>query len=173
MTNFKISIRALEPEDLDLLYKIENDMSIWNIGTNNVPYSKYLLHDYIAANSGDIYSDKQVRLIIELNKNIPVGIIDLVNFDPQNRRAEVGIAILAEYQNNGYGESALNLIEEYSSNVIHIHQLYAFIDTNNIQSLKLFKKAGYSNGQTLKEWTFDGKKYHNAIIMQRFLEKSL
>ena len=41
----KIKLRAIEPEDLEVLYKIENDVRLWNIGVTNVPYSKYTLHD--------------------------------------------------------------------------------------------------------------------------------
>ena len=35
-----IRLRAIEPEDLDLLYLIENDTRLWNVGTTNVPYSR-------------------------------------------------------------------------------------------------------------------------------------
>ena len=55
----------MEPEDLDLLYKIENDESLWSVSTTNVPYSRYVLHDYIANSKNDIFADNQVRLIIE------------------------------------------------------------------------------------------------------------
>ena len=61
----EVKLRAMEPEDLDLLYSIENDMVLWNVGTTNVPYSRYVLHDYIANSSCDIYADRQLRLIIE------------------------------------------------------------------------------------------------------------
>ena len=33
----KIRLRALEPEDLDILYAIENDADLWNVGITNVP----------------------------------------------------------------------------------------------------------------------------------------
>ena len=49
-----LKLRAIEPEDLDLLYRIENDTALWNIGTSNVPYSRYLLHDYVANATNDI-----------------------------------------------------------------------------------------------------------------------
>ena len=58
-------LRAMEPEDLDILYRIENDFELWAVGATNVPYSRYALHEYIASASGDIYTDRQVRLIIE------------------------------------------------------------------------------------------------------------
>ena len=58
-----IYLRALEPEDLDLLYQIENEDEVWNVGSSNVPYSRYTLLNYIANASNDIYVDGQVRLI--------------------------------------------------------------------------------------------------------------
>lgn len=85
----KIRLRALEPEDLDMLYEIENDRSLWNVGATNVPYSRYTLHDYIAHSRDDIYSDRQVRLIVENTDGEAVGIADVVNFDPQHMRAEL------------------------------------------------------------------------------------
>ena len=61
----EIHLRAMEPEDLDALYRIENDIHMWGVSSTNVPYSRYTLHDYIANSSGDIYTDREVRLIVE------------------------------------------------------------------------------------------------------------
>ncbi len=61
----KIFLRALEPEDLDFLYEMENDESLWEVGSTNVPYSRQMLLDYIATACADIYADRQVRFIIE------------------------------------------------------------------------------------------------------------
>ena len=43
----EIHLRALEPEDLDFLYEMENDESLWEVGNTNVPYSRQVLLDYI------------------------------------------------------------------------------------------------------------------------------
>ena len=105
--NRNIRLRAIEPEDLDLLYRIENDSSLWNVGATNVPYSRYTLHDYIASSSDDIYADRQVRLIIETQHGETVGLADLINFSPQHRRAEVGIVIMEPQRRRGYALEAL------------------------------------------------------------------
>ena len=72
-----VNLRAIEPEDLELLYRIENDVCLWSIGTTNVPYSRYVLHDYVANSTGDIYTDRQVRLMIENGAGEVVGIVDI------------------------------------------------------------------------------------------------
>ena len=82
MKNVAVRLRALEPEDLDMLYAMENDHEVWNVGENNVPYSRYVLHDYIANATADIYADRQVRMMVENVDGECVGVVDLVNFSP-------------------------------------------------------------------------------------------
>ena len=164
-----VKLRAMEPEDLDMLYQIENDSSIWHVGTNNVPYSRYALHDYIAHASGDIYSDKEVRLMIDNENNETVGIVDLVNFSPQHQRAEIGIVIKDGCRNFGYANAAIRKIMSYAHDIVHLHQLYAIIEVSNEISLSLFESLGFSQDIRLKEWTFNGTTYTDAVMMQKFL----
>ena len=164
-----VKLRAMEPEDLDLLYQIENDSSIWHVGTNNVPYSRYVLHDYIAHASGDIYTDKEVRMMIDNEKGETVGIVDLVNFSPQHQRAEIGIVIKDGCRNLGYANAAIRKIMSYAHDVVHLHQLYAIVEATNEISLNLFESLGFSRSICLKEWTFNGNTYVDAIVIQKFL----
>ena len=162
----QIKLRAIEPEDLDLLYRIENDAELWNIGTSNVPYSRYLLHDYVANCKNDIYTDRQVRMIVENSEGTAIGVADLVNFDPSNMRAEVGLIILNDYRRQGYGIAVLNHIADYSLRILHLHQLYAYVDVNNTASLSVFQKAGYKVAAEIKDWLYDGKNYHESVLFQ-------
>lgn len=165
----KVALRAMEPEDLDMLYSIENNMELWCVGTANVPYSRYVLHDYIASSSGDIYADKQVRFVIVDDSGNTVGLVDLVNFDPQNLRAEVGIVIVQSCRNRGYGQAALLKISDYATAVLHLHQLYALIRGGNKASERLFSELGFHQSGRLEDWFFDGRKYTEALVMQKKL----
>ena len=164
-----MTLRALEPEDLDLLYQIENNRELWQVGATNVPYSRYTLHDYIATSSDDIFADRQVRLIVENEQGEAVGIADLVHFDPQHQRAEVGIVILPAFRRKGYAAAAIQALCNYAIRIVHLHQLYAVTDQTNVAAVSLFKKEGFTTQNVLSEWLFDGRKYHDAVLMQRFL----
>lgn len=159
----------MEPEDLDMLYTVENDMKTWDIGVTNVPYSRYTLHDYIANASGDIYVDRQVRLIIVNAEGEAVGMVDIVDFDPRHQRAEVGIVIAAAHRRHGYATAAIAAIADYSLRIVHLHQLYAYADSRNEASLRLFQRMGYEVGARLKDWLYDGHEYHDAVFLRRFL----
>jgi diamine N-acetyltransferase len=163
-----VTLRAMEPEDLDLLYQIENDKNLWGVGATNVPYSRYVLHDYVANSSGDIYTDKQVRLMVDCQQQT-IGIVDLINFSPKHCRAEVGMVLMPSYRGKGLGEMILQELAQYAKTVLHLHQLYAVIGVDNAPAIHLFEKIGYSAGRVLTDWLFDGTHYQDAVLMQRVL----
>lgn len=164
-----VTLRALEPEDLECLYEIENDMNLWNVGVTNVPYSKNVLLDYITQSTGDIYTDKQVRLMAENDRGEVVGMVDLMDFSPKHNRAELGLVVKNEYQGMGYAASILRKLFEYAKNIIHLHQIYAFVPKSNESCVKLLQTIEFQENMVLKEWLFDGEKYNDAIFFQRFL----
>ena len=163
-----IRLRALEPEDLELLYRIENDDVLWRVGATNVPYSRYVLHDYIANTRSDIYADRQLRLMIESEERNVVGIIDLVNFEPRHLRAEIGVVVVADSRRQGYASAALRELCRYAQETLHLHQLYAIIDVENTAAVELFRKSGFDIENTLKNWLRMGTDYHDAVLMQTF-----
>ena len=165
----QVILRAMEPEDLDLLYRIENDFDLWAVGATNVPYSRYALHEYMASATNDIYADRQVRLMIEGINHEVIGILDLMDFNPQHERAEVGIVIQRRFRGNGYGKAAMGQLVAYAHSVLHLHQLYAFVSVDNVLCIRLFEGLGFERSSVLKAWLYDGDTYHDAVVMQFFL----
>ncbi len=164
-----VRFRAIEPEDLDFLYSLENDEHVWNVGVTNVPYSRYMLTEFVVSSSADIYADKQVRLMVENEEGEAVGMADVMNFSPDHRRAEVGILVGEAFRGRGYATAILSKLSKYALRTLRLHQLYAVVDSENEVSLRLFEKGGFSRGSILKQWLFDGKNYHNAVLMQKIL----
>lgn len=162
-------LRALEPNDIELLYQIENDSREWVLSATNMPYSREFLANYILSTTGDIYIDKQVRLVISDENDAPVGLVDLQNFDPKNLRAEVGIAILPDHRGRGLAVRALTELLCYAASTLHLHQVYAIIPVNNAASIAMVRKCGFLHQNTLKDWVFDGNIYQDALFFQRIL----
>ncbi len=165
----KVKLRAMEPEDLDVLYRIENDLKLWDVGVTNVPYSRFLLHEYMSNITGDIYTDRQVRLIVENNNHDVIGMADIINFDARHCKAEVGIVIEKPYRHKGYGKETLLQLADYSLRFLHLHQLYAYVSTNNHSAISLFTKVGFRSSATLTDWLYDGSSYYSAVLMQLVL----
>lgn len=164
-----VRLRAMEPEDLDFLYAVENDHTTWSVGNTSVPYSRYVLHDYIANAVNDIYADGQVRLVVENEGGEAVGLVDVVNFDARHRRAEVSLVIHREHRGKGYATATLNRLHDYALHTLHLHQLFAIVEEGNAASLSLFRKLGYDGENRLCEWLYDGVGWHDALLLQRLL----
>lgn len=172
LANHIIALRAPEPEDLSVIYKWENDTTLWNYGSTIAPFSRYILKEYIASGGGDFYQTRQLRLmIIDKQTNICIGMVDLFDFDPFHRRAAVGVLIDTDWQQKGIALHALNLLDAYAFRFMGIHMLYAHVPESNIASSKLFHKAGYETKGILKDWIRIADRYENVAIMQRLKHK--
>lgn len=161
-----ISLRALEPEDLDFLFSAENDESFWEISGTQIPYSKYVLKKYIENAHQDIYEAKQYRFVICNTKNIPVGMIDLFDFNPQHKRVGLGILILKEYQAKGYGPEALEMLIDYAFTYLNVHQIFVNISAENDNSIALFEKFNFEKIGIKKDWIFANDKFKDEILYQ-------
>lgn len=162
-----IHLRALEPEDLDFLYKLENNPSVWEISGTTTPYSKHVLKQYLENAHRDIYDVKQLRLCI-CKKDTVVGLIDLFDFDPQNHRAGIGIVVLEENErNNGIGTQAISLLCDYAFSTLGLRQLFANVVEGNEASIHLFQKMGFMKVGIKKDWIFSNGSYKNEVLFQK------
>ena len=164
-------LRALEPDDLDILYDTENDKSLWKYSNTSSPFSKHSLKKFIENSHLDIIEHKQVRLVLSDENNLPFGFIDLFKYDMTNKRAGVGIIIFEKYRSRGLGSISLDLIENYVKKYIPIHQLYANISSENIESIKLFEKHNYLKVGNKKDWIYYNNKYFDELLYQKILDK--
>lgn len=166
----KINLRPLEPSDIDILYAWENDTSIWEVSNTKIPFSRHILAQYLMEAAKDIYETKQLRLVIENENSEPVGAVDLFEFEPYHLRAGVGILIHnTSERNKGYASDALNALTKYALEILGLKQLYANITSDNVNSIHLFEKTGFTQSGVKKDWikTFEGWK--DEIIFQKIL----
>lgn len=163
----KINLRALEPEDLEFLYQIENNESFWEVSHTQTPFSKYLLKQYLENAHLDIYESKQLRLLIEeKSTKKQIGMIDLFDFNPQHKRAGIGILIHPNYQQQGFASEALSLLINYTFSYLHLHQLFANITTDNKNSISLFTKHNFKKVGIKKDWIFSEGIFKDEILFQ-------
>ena len=161
-----IRLRAPEPEDLELMYRMENDPTLWSVGNTLLPYSRHTLRLYIEQSAHDLYAERQARFVIETCHGEAIGMIDLADYSPHDARAEVCIGLLGEQRGKGIAGEALALLKEYSFRYLNMHQLYAYIPTEHTASKKLFEKAGFEHTCTLKNWKRDEEKFIDIMLYQ-------
>jgi len=154
LENNKIRLRALELEDLKLLYQWENNSDIWEVSHCQKPFSLFVLRQYLENSHLDIYESKQLRLVIELkDTQEAIGLIDLFDFDPFHNRAGIGVLLHSSiHRQKGYASEALETLISYCFKTLQLHQLFCNITTSNQSSIDLFCSKNFEITGTKKQW---------------------
>ena len=162
----KISLRALEPSDIEVLLKIENDDRYWKYANRTEPYSRNLLQKYIEQQKQDIFEVRQKRFAISLETLNTLGFVDIFDFEPMHRRAGVGIFILDKYRGIGIGRKSVTLLGEYAKTHLNLNCIYANIAKENTTSINLFESCGYEKIGLKKEWNYYENSFHGEYLYQ-------
>lgn len=163
-----IILRAPEPEDLELLYKWENNSSYWVHSNTITPFSKFTLKRYLENSHKTIFETGQVRFMIDLaSGEQTIGTIDIFEFDAFHSRAGVGILIAEEeYRRKGYASMALKCLTGYCFDTLHLHQLYCNILEDNCGSMDLFGKVGFTRIGIKKDWVKTSEGFLDEYMFQ-------
>ena len=129
-----IRLRAVEPDDADLLYAWENDCALWAVSGTTEPFSREQMARFVERQlgGGDLLHTGQLRLMIDTKPTLlssekprTVGTIDLFDYDPVARRAGIGILVYgADDRGRGYASDAVETLCRYAREVLDLHQLW-------------------------------------------------
>lgn len=166
-----LSLRPLEPEDLEFMYRWENDSSIWGEGSMVPPFSRYDLKNYIA-NATDIFTSRELRLVAEENvSGKSVGLVDLFDFEPLAKRLELGVLIADEFRGIGYAKEVVDMVRRYVFDYLRCHQILARVCVKNEPCLRLFRGMGFTETGVLKDWVRDGDGWTDCQLFQLINDK--
>jgi diamine N-acetyltransferase len=167
MKGKKIYLRTPEPGDVDLLYVWENDPSVWHLSNTLVPFSRFDIEQYVFSAEKDIYKSGQLRMmIVKSEDDIPVGSIDLFDFNPRNERLGMGILIDKKYRGQGYASEALDLCIQYCFNRLMLHQVYVNILPDNAESIKLFERKNFVLTAKKRDWLLIDNRWKEEWLFQ-------
>ena len=169
----EIKLRALEPEDIDILYTWENDPEGWELSNTHLPYSKAFLKEYIKNAREDIFTAGQIRLVICTPDNTPAGFLDIFEFDSFHRRAGLGILIRKENRRQGFARAALSEALKYGFQHLGLKQFFCNILEENTASIRLFTELGFQKTGIKKSWINTGIQYKDEGFYQLIREDFL
>lgn len=163
-------LRAMEPQDVDTMYRWENDTSLWSVSGTLSPFSRHAMEMLLQMQQYDIFSSRQQRLVVETLEGESVGAIDLFEVDALHRRAGVGILIYdAENRSRGYAADALAVLIDYCRNVLNLRMLWCNIESDNEPSKRLFLRAGFTLVGVKREWNLSAFGAKDEELYQKML----
>ena len=162
-----IKLRAIEPEDIDFIMNMENDACNWKVSRSHNPFSRFDIEQYVMSIDKDIYSAKQLRLIIERKDNDRmVGIVDIFDFNAHDRRAGIGIILKESARGIGIAGATLDILIDYVFSHLGLHQLFCNIGSDNDSSIRLFESRKFNRTGVKKDWKFINNSYEDELLYQ-------
>lgn len=169
----RLRLRAVEPEDMDFFYRLENDTSMWVYTHTTVPYSRYAIRRYLEEAESNFFADGTLPLVVELADGTPIGTVDFYDYQALHGRVEMGLVVLEQWRRRGYGMEALSLAVVYVRERLHLHQIYVHVAENNTAARRLFRRAGFCEAAVLPDWYANGGgRYEAACVYSLILSPS-
>lgn len=161
----RLTLRAVEPDDAELLFTSENDEDSWGDSDTLAPISRKILRDYASGYKADPIGECQLRLMaVDDATGQTVGILDFYEIELLHRRSFVAIYVLPQFRRRGYALDMLEYASRYAKRRLGLDKLAARILISNEASIRLFEKACYRPCATLPEWHFSNGKYSDVLI---------
>lgn len=163
----KVTLRAIEREDLDSLHRWGNDPKIQStMGGIHFPSSKMFHEKWLESIQGD--QENQRFAIESLSESTGIlGISSLINIDWRNNRAWHGI-MLGDVQTHGrgYGRDAVMATMRYAFDELHLKRLDGQMIEYNEGSVRFYcDKLGWKREGLARDWYYTKGRYWDKIIV--------
>lgn len=165
----KILLRAIEPDDNQMLLELINDPETEAmIGGFSWPTS---LDGQMKWYSRLENSQSILRCIIAYREdNKPLGTLILNEIDQKNGTAHIHIKMSKDGgRGKGYGTDALNCMVSYAFLELRLNCIFANIISYNDASVHLFEKCGFKRDGVLRQRVFKQGKYHDIFSYSRLI----
>lgn len=161
----KITLRAVEPYDIEQIIEWENNTSLWQYSNTISPFSRHTIEEFVLNSSNDIYADKQLRMMID-SESQTVGCVDLFDFDPYHRRIAIGILIQQQHRTKGYATQAIEQTIDFAFRKLELKQIYCDISKSNTETIKIFSKLGFKITGEKLSWRRNNGKWEDYYFLQ-------
>ncbi len=155
----RLILRPLRAEDAPAVFATYSDPEVVRYWSGAPWTDLARAEEYIAGGMRDIADGSAMRLGVELAETGQwVGQVSLHNFDAQNRRCEIGYALMRDHWGHGYIAEALDAVLDFGFDKLDLHRVEADVDPRNDASRRAVERMGFKEEGLLRErWLVNGE----------------
>lgn len=160
-----IRLRAREPEDEPLLFQWFNDAEVTEFLSMRYPLSHAQEKDFVERTSAIGYAGASFA-IETLAEGRLIGGGDLRTGSPEDRRAEVGIALGDKTAwEKGYGTDAMRTLCHVGFSEMNLHRIELWVHSENARARHVYEKIGFQEEGVRREAFFKAGRYRDMVLM--------
>lgn len=160
---FSVYLRGLEIDDAEMIFSIHKEPAIIKgfLSYNNFPSfsnEKKWLESKIS-NTKDVSTAICLKETDEL-----IGCIFLNDINLLNRSGHCPVFISSKFQGKGYATQARILILQYAFYERGLNRIVAYVNENNISSLRVLEKCGYKIEGFMRQ-----SRYQEGLLINQYI----
>ncbi|MCT9097834.1 GNAT family N-acetyltransferase [Haloarchaeobius sp. HME9146] len=149
----RLSLRAVEPTDLDFLRQYQNDPDLRGRLTRAFPQTISDAESFL--NSVTVRDN---LAFIATEGGDRVGFVALFDVEHVPGRARLGYWVVPEHQGQGYATEMVTLVVDYAFDELRLHKVTADTLASNEASGRVLEKCGFEREGVLREHEYiDGE----------------
>ena len=170
----RLVLRAIQQSDAQLVHRNFSDHQ--TVLYSNAPApSLEKIQQAIDIWSEDFQKQQGIRWGITIKEqNAVIGSCGYKNIIKKHRRAGIGYEIFADYRRQGFMSEALNAVIQFGFEVIELNRIEVMVDWDNLPSILLVNKLGFTEEGTLRDYEFNQDKFVDlklfSLLHRDFLE---
>ncbi len=164
--NFRVYLRALEPDDHSVTYKWRQEEKIWDLlGGQKRFVARETERKWVLNAIEQHEQGKVLRLAICLKENDSlIGLISFRDIDYINKNCYESRILDNEYRGQGLIGEAMILSYRYAFFELGMEVIYARILEDNLASRKASEKFGQKQDGALRKAVYKNGKFKNLVL---------
>lgn len=159
----KVTLRAVQREDLKTLYQLEQDLDLVLLADGNwqpIPLAT-VEKDF----DKNVEDEDRSWFVIEADGKV-IGSIGLHHRDRRLQLSAFGIAIyVREYLGKGYGRDAINVLLEWAFDLQNFRRIWLETWATNERAIRCYQALGFVEEGRLREHGYYKGKYFDVVLM--------
>ena len=95
------------------------------------------------------------------------GAIGFNNLSREHRKAEIGFWLLPSYWRKGYVQEAMEIVLKHAFKKMNLHRIEAFVETENVSSLKALERKGFQQEGTLRDSEIKNGRFISVTVLSK------
>ncbi|WP_291648556.1 GNAT family protein [Clostridium sp.] len=157
----EIILRKIEAVNLEDLYEIYSNENLYKYKPGSAKKSIEVVRHIINHFERDFIKKKTIFLGIFYKEdfNKLIGVVEIFDVDKKVSMATIGYTLNESYCGNGIATNAVKLLINFLFNEIDINRIQAYGMIENIKSINVLERSGFTKEGTIRQgtiWTGKG-----------------
>jgi len=160
-----VRLRALEPEDLDREYTWINDHEVTRFLSMRYPTSRAAEERWLRDRPANDFANG-LFLAIETKDGVHIGNVNLMEVNPEDRKAGLGIMIGdKQYWANGYGTDAIVTLLRFGFGEMNLNRVWLDTFDFNERAQACYRKCGFVEEGRQRQHYYSMGRYWDVVKM--------